>query len=165
MADSSCSENNESESEDSASENENVGPLEEAAQEEAAQAGADLQIPGKADTSRKRKIQTNPGNIKRSKRGLKDPKLVSAWDRVKQYKDEHLSVVNAKLSCDSCNEIILEKNSSIKKHFLSKKHLTGKKTIEASKIKQQSNVDILRRNDARVHPKGENLPNEMRLFQ
>ena len=57
MADSSCSENNESESEDSASENENVGPL-----EEAAQAGADLQIPGKADISGKRKFQTNPGN-------------------------------------------------------------------------------------------------------
>ena len=94
---------------------------------------------------------------------MKDPKLVSAWDRFKQYKDEHLSVVNAKLRCDSCNEIIL-KNSSIKKHFLSKKHLTGKKTIEASKIKQQSNVDILRGNDAKVHPKGETLPNEMRLF-
>ena len=120
MADSSCSENNESESEDSASENENVGPL-----EEAAQAGADLQIPGKADILRKRKIQTNPGNIKSTKRGSKDPKLVSAWD------------------CDSCNEIISKKNSSIRRHVLSKKHLTDKKTIEASKIKQQSTVDIL----------------------
>ena len=59
--------------------------------------------------------------------------LVSVWDRVKQYKDEHLSVVNAKLHCDSCNEIISKKNSSIKKHVLSKKHLTGKKAIEANK--------------------------------
>ena len=128
MANSSCSENNESEFKDSASENENVGRL-----EEAAQADTDLQIPGKADTSKKRKIQTNPRNIKRSKRGSKDQKLVSAWDRVKQYKDKHLSVVNAKLRCDSFNEIISKKNSSIKKHVLSKKHLTDKKTIEASK--------------------------------
>ena len=159
MADSSCSEN-ESESEGSASDDdENVGPL-----EEAAQAGADLQIPGKADISRKRKIQRNPGNVKRSKRGSKDPKLVSAWERVKQYKNEHLTVVNGKLRCDACKEIILKKKSSIKKHVLTKKHLTGKKTIEASKIRQQSIVDILRRNDARVHPKGETLPNEMRLF-
>ena len=73
MADSSCSENNESKSEDSASENENVGPL-----EEAAQADTYLQIPGKADISKKRKIETNPENIKRIKRGSKDPKLVSA---------------------------------------------------------------------------------------
>ena len=106
MADSSCLENNESESEDIASENENVGPL-----EEAAQAGADLQIPEKADISGKRKIQTNPGYIRRSKRVSKDPKLVSAWDRVKQYKDELLSVVTAKLRCDSCNEIISKRNS------------------------------------------------------
>ena len=110
MADSSCSENDESESEDSASENENVGPL-----EKAAQAGADLQIPGRDDISRKRKIQTNTGNIKRSKWGSKDPKLVSAWERVKQHKDEHLTVVNAKLHCDAYKEIISRKNSSIKK--------------------------------------------------
>ena len=85
MADSSSSEN-ESESalsEDSASEDdENVafGPL-----EEAAQAGEDLRIPRKAHISRKRKIETNRGNQKRSKRGSKDPKLVSAWDRVYIY--------------------------------------------------------------------------------
>ena len=55
MADSSCSENNESESEDSASEDENVGSL-----EEAAQVGADLQIPGKAGISRKYKFKQTP---------------------------------------------------------------------------------------------------------
>ena len=35
----------------------------------------------------------------------------------------------------------------------------------ASEIKQQSIVDILRRNVLRVHPKGETLPNEIRLFR
>jgi hypothetical protein len=84
MADSSSSENeSESElSEDSASEDdENVafGPL-----EKAAQAGEDLRIPRKAHISRKRKIETNLGN---QKRGSKDPKLVSAWDRVYIYSE------------------------------------------------------------------------------
>ena len=82
MADSSHSANeSESElSEDSLSQDDqNFGPL-----EQATQAGADLQVPHKADIFRKRKIQTNPGNVECGKWGLKDPKLVSAWDRVKE---------------------------------------------------------------------------------
>ncbi|CAB4018869.1 Hypothetical predicted protein [Paramuricea clavata] len=134
--------------------------------EEAAQAGEDLRIPRKAHISRKRKIETNRGNQKRSKRGSKDPKLLSAWDRIKQYKNEHLTVVNGKLRCDACKEIISKKKkSSIKKYVLTNKHSTGKKTIEASKIRQQSIVDVLRSIVAKVHPKGETLPNEMRLFR
>jgi predicted nucleic acid binding AN1-type Zn finger protein len=59
-----------------------------------------------------------------------------------------LTVVNGKLRCDSCKEIISKKNSLKRKHVLRNKHLTGKKTIKASKTKQQSVVDVLQRNDA-----------------
>ena len=159
MADSSHSAN-ESESvlsEDSLSkDDQNLGPF-----EQATQAGADLRVPQKVDISSERKIQTNSGNVERGKRGSKDPKLVSAWDRVKQHKNEHLTVVNGKLRCDSCKEIISKKNSSIRKHVLSNKHSTGKKTIEASKSRQQSVVDVLRRNNAKIHPKGETLPTKI----
>ncbi len=139
MADSSHSAN---ESESELSENslskddENLGPL-----EQATQAGADLRVLQKADISRKRKIQTNPGNVECRKQGLKEPKLVSAWDRVKQHKNEHLTVVNRKLHCDACKEIISKKNSLIRKHILSNKHLTGKKL--SKQVKPDSSLPLM----------------------
>ena len=52
--------------------------------------------------------------------GTNDPKL-SSWQRVKEFKDEHLVVSNGKLKCDACRETISKKKSSVKKHVSSLK--------------------------------------------
>ena len=54
--------------------------------EVAASAGARLSTPEKASISRKRKVPTNPAEKKRNVHGSVDP-IVSAWDRVNEFKD------------------------------------------------------------------------------
>ena len=44
-------------------------------------------------------------------------------------------------------------------------HVKAKKTILESKKKDQSVLELLRRNDQAKHPKGETLPHDMRLYR
>ena len=94
-------------------------------------------IPGKW------KIQTNAGGKGRSTRGKNDPK-VSAWQRVQQHKNEHLTVTEGnRLRCNACKETISKKKSTVKKHITSGKHVQAKKAIEISKKKDQSLLQFL----------------------
>ena len=88
----------------------------------AASAGARLSTPEKAIISRKRKVQTNPEEKKSNVRGSVDPNE-SSWDRVKEFKDQCLTVVSGNLRCDACKETISKKKSSVKKHVASAKHI------------------------------------------
>ena len=58
----------------------------------AAEAGARLSTPANAAISRECKVLTKPTEKKRNVRGIADPN-VSAWDRLNQFKGEHLTVV------------------------------------------------------------------------
>ena len=109
-------------------------------------------------------LQTNPAGKSRSTRGQSDPKL-SSWQRVQEHKNEYLTSVDGKLRCDACNEAISKKKSTVKKHIISLKHVKAKKTILESKKKDQSVLELLRRNDQAKHPKGEILPHDMRLYR
>eukprot|EP00112_Aurelia_sp_Birch-Aquarium-sp1_P014586 Seg3162.1 transcript_id=Seg3162.1/GoldUCD/mRNA.D3Y31 product="hypothetical protein" protein_id=Seg3162.1/GoldUCD/D3Y31 len=141
------------ESSSSSDEEEVDGPL-----EKAARAGADLRVPQKAAIARMRKIQSNPANLQRGKRGANDPK-------VSGHKNEYLTVVNGKLRCNACKEPISKKSSSVKKHIASKKHEMAKKAAVKEKSKDQSIIQMFRATDQRLNTKGETLPNEMRLFR
>ena len=61
----------------------------------AASAGARLSTPEKAAIFQQRTVQTNPADKKRNVRGSVDPN-VSSWDRVKEFKDQCLTVVSGK---------------------------------------------------------------------
>ena len=61
----------------------------------AAEAGARLSAPVKAPISRERKVQK-----KRCPRHIADP-YVKAWDRLIQFKGEHLTVVSGNSGCDA----------------------------------------------------------------
>ena len=79
----------------------------------AARAGANLSTSRKADIARKRKIQSNPAG--------KNPRFkVTAWDRVQKYKEEYFCVMQGKLRCNACKEVLSKKESTIKKHIRSK---------------------------------------------
>ena len=82
-----------------------------------------------------------------------------------EHKNEYLTSVDGKLRCDACKETISKKKSTVKKHISSLKHVKAKKTILESKKKDQSVLELLRRNDQAKHPKGETLPHDMRLYR
>ena len=138
------------------------GPIDPIA--EAKRLGANLSTPKKAKIARERKIQTNPAGKSRSERGENDPKL-SSWQRVQEHKGEYLKAVSGKLRCEACKETISKKSSTVKKHIQSAKHVKAKKAILDSKKKDQSVLDLIKRNDQAKHPKGETLPLDMRLYR
>ena len=131
---------------------------------EAKRLGANLRTPEKAKIARERKLQTNPAGKSRSTRGQSDPKL-SSWQRVQEHKNEYFTSVDGKLRCDACKETTSKKKSTVKKHISSLKHLKAKMTILDSTKKDQSVLELLRRNDQAKHPKEEILPHDMRLYR
>ena len=124
--------------------------------------GADLKEAEKAEIARTRKVQRNQTGGKKTVRGQKDPK-VSAYQRVRENRNEFLSVTSKNmLRCDACKETISKKKSTVRKHINSVKHNDAKRAIQNQ---DQSLLTFLRRQDEEGNPKGETLPEDMRLFR
>ena len=104
-------------------------------------AGAIFRIPGGAAIARKRKLPTNKG--KYEQRGSKTAVGTSAWDRLKEFPNNHFAVVSQNLRCNACNEIISKKKSSIVKHVESKKHKKGLADIAKNKMENQTIMTCL----------------------
>ena len=71
-----------------------------------------MSTPEKAGISWQRKMQTNPAEKKRNVRGSVDPN-VSSWDRVKEFKDQCLTVVSGNLRCDAWKETLSLKKEEL----------------------------------------------------
>ena len=74
-----------------------------------------------------------------------------------------MAVVEGKLRCNACSEILSLKKSSIEKHVKSRKHLSGVDSIAKSKKENQSIVQCLKKQD-KLKMSGSTLPQEMRVF-
>ena len=74
-------------------------------------------------------------------------------------------MVGGTLQCNACNEFVSKKESTIKKHIKSKKHEIAKTKFQADRMKDQSIAKLLIANDHRNNPKGETLPEEMRVYR
>ena len=90
---------------------------------------------------------------------------MSAWDRLNHHKGEHLTVVSGELRCDACKETVSKKKSSVSTHIASQKHIKSKEVIAKSKKKDQSIVDLMKRNDEQMNPKGSTLSRDMSLYR
>jgi hypothetical protein len=111
-------------------------------------AGATFRTPAGAAIARKRKLPTNKGMYKQ--RGSKKPVATSAWDRLKEFPNNHFAVVSQKLRCNACNEMISKKKSSIAKHVESKKHKKGLADVAKNKTENRTIMACLeRRNNSR----------------
>ena len=127
--------------------------------------GANLKEPEEAEIARTRKVQRNQAGGKKTVRRQKDPK-VSAYQRVRENRNEFLSVTSENmLRCDACKETISKKKSTVRTHMNSVKHNDAKRAIQNSKKRDQSLLTFLRRKDEEDNPKGETLPEDMRLFR
>ena len=127
--------------------------------------GADIKEPEKAEITRTRKVQRNQAGRKKTVCGQKDPK-VSAYQRVRENRNEFLSVRSENmLRCDACKETISKKKSTVCKHINPVKHNDAKRAIQNSKERDQSLLTFLQRKDKEDNPKGETLPEDVRLFR
>ena len=96
----------------------------------ATETGARLNTPEKASISRERKVQRNPAEKKRNVRGTAEPN-VSAWDRLNQFKGEHLK----NLRCDARKDTVSTKKSSVMKHIASQETLNQRHLLRKARKK------------------------------
>ena len=124
-----------------------------------------LKTPATSDLARKRTIAMNPPkNLKRSKGAVAaEPVKIHPKTRIRQFPDQHFSVMLGKLFCDACRENLSLKKSVLTQHIKSAKHATGLKNLASKCIRQKNISDMLKDYDKDVHPVGENLPDAVRI--
>ncbi len=125
-----------------------------------------LKCPASSDLSRKRKLKSNPPKGLRSGKGsvAVEPSIPPST-RVKEFPNEHLSVVSRKLFCQACREPVSVKKSVLQQHIRSAKHGSSKKLLVSRKAQDKTIADMLRKYDKNKHPIGEGLSDEVRVFR
>ena len=128
-----------------------------------------LRSPVPSELARKRKISTNlpPVGQKRSKCGSASTSLksVSPRDRVREFTDESLCVSAGKLFCRACREELAVKKSVVKNHVQSVKHESSKGRLKEKEKRDSDIVDALQRYTKQIHPKGETLSDNTRVYR
>ncbi len=66
---------------------------------------------------------------------------------------------------NDCRENLSLKKSVLNNHIKSSKHEMGKKRLAAKEKRERSISDMLKSYDKDVHPVGENLPENVRIFR
>ena len=127
-----------------------------------------LRSPVPSQLARKRKKHSNPptGVKKRTTtvKAVYEPKSVTPTSWVREFPGEDLTVSGGSLFCSACREPVSLKKSIIKLHLDSQKHKTSKGKLLAKKAKQRSIAESLRKYDEECHPKGETLPENVRVY-
>ena len=90
---------------------------------------------------------------------------MSVESRVKQFPGEHLVVSAGKLFCHACREELTTKMSVLKSHLRSKKHVVGKEKLAERDKRERDIAAALKKHDECHHPKGEILPESVRVFR
>ena len=126
-----------------------------------------LKSPTASDLARKRKIPRNPPKGLKKGKGTvaSEPQKVRPSTRVEEFPDQHLSVVSSKLFCMACREHLSLKKSVIAFHVKSGKHIAGVERLRSREKREQSIAEMLKKYDNDVHPVGENLPENERIYR
>ena len=126
-------------------------------------AGASLSAPVSASIAQKRKVPINKG--KNKQRGSVKTTNVSTWDRLKEYPNQRFAVVNGKLRCNACSDILSDKKSSIERHTKSKKHEKGLADVKRNKSEQQSIKECQQKRAKRENASESTLPSDIQLYR
>ena len=125
-----------------------------------------LKAPIISSLARKRKISSNPARAKRSKGAVvTEPKSISPAHRILDFPNEHLTVLGDKLFCSVCREPLSVKKSIVQNHIASTKHALGKERIHSKEKRGRDIVSMLKNYDTQVHPVGETLSDDLRVFR
>ena len=117
--------------------------------------------------NRKRKVAHNlPHDGKRRKPPCysSEPKRVTPAQRLREFPDQKLVVSAGKLFCTACKEDVALK-SNIELHIKSDKHTRGKEKLACKEKREHDIVKALGAYDEEVHPVGETLPADQRIFR
>ena len=126
-----------------------------------------LKAPKTSELSRKRKVLSNPPKGKKKSSGssaLKTRVNIHPTVRVNDFPGEELSVSMGKLFCKACRETLSVKQSSVKSHIKSVKHVNSKAKLKVKISREQNLTVYLKKYDENVHPNGETLPTEQRVY-
>jgi len=74
-------------------------------------------------------------------------------------------VSGGKLFCTACREEISLKRSIIKNHVQSVKHKNGKEIQTKKKTQDKTIMESLKAYESDVHPQGDTLPDEQKLYR
>ena len=122
-----------------------------------------------SDLARDRKTLCNPPVGKKRRTTLvntkSEPKSVSPKERVREFKVEALVVSCGKLFCSACREQVSLKKSVIKLHVDSQKHKNSKEKLHKKEATQRDIAGALKNYDSTCHPKGESLPEDVRVYR
>ena len=128
-----------------------------------------LRCPTSSVLARKRKLHKNPpSGMKRRATQAKasyEPKSVTPTSRVAEYQNEYLTVSAGSLFCSACREPISLKKSVLKLHINSQKHKSHKSKLINKQAKQRDIAEALNQYDKLNHPKGETLPESVRIYR
>ena len=129
-----------------------------------------LRCPKPSELSRKRKTQKNPppplGKCRATRgHGTFDPKSVSPVQRVQEYPGESLSVSNKKVFCNACREEVGLKSSVVSNHIKSTKHKLGKERLVKKEATERDIATAFQTSSQELHPRGETLPEEQRIYR
>ena len=116
-------------------------------------------------TAAKRKIASNPPSGKKKSKALvaSEPSNLDVRDHLKQFPDEPFAVGKGdKLFCEACREII---SFIIVSHIKLTKHSAGLGRLKSKQARQQYIAGMLKKYDQKVHPVGENLPEDVRVYR
>ena len=131
-----------------------------------------LRSPKPSDLARTRVVSSN--NTKQNGRARgprnapkKSGKMKSTYveTRIREFKEEPFRNSSNKLFCDACREEVSEKASVIKQHIQSKKHKSGVERLAKTKKRDVTVLEALKKYDEKVHPIGEMLSDNQRLFR
>lgn len=121
-----------------------------------------------AAISRQRSLLLNPPGMRKRKRCGPSTSLKrkSVHDCVKDNSKEFLSVEPpGVLFCNACRTAISQKASSLKRHMTSARHIAGKAQRTKEAERQQTIAKSLEKYSSEVHPKGETLPENERVYR
>ena len=127
-----------------------------------------LRAPTKSDLARKHCVAVNlPHNGKHCRPPMcwSDPKTVTPGMRIKSFPKECFSVSAGKLFCNACREGLSVKASVLQQHVKSAKHTEGKLRLECKEKHERDIGATMKAYDSEVHPKGETLPVEERVYR
>ena len=94
-----------------------------------------------------------------------DPKRVTPKQRLREFPDQKLVVSCGKLFCTGCREEVALKKSILELHVKSEKHRRGIIKLASKEKREQDIVKPLGAYDKEVHPVGESLPVDQRVFR
>ena len=92
-------------------------------------------------------------------------RYVSVDARIREFKEKPFRKSNDKLFCEACREEVSVKARIIKRLVESSNHKSGKERLSQKKKREMLIVDAMKNYDQEVHPKGEMLSDNQRVFR